>query len=128
MPKQKTHSATKKRFRVTGAGKLMRRRRMRTTPPGHLVKSKSGKRRRVRQARSVAPSDHKKIKKLTFRRLWIMRINAAARKEGLSYNQLVAGLRKAEIPLDRLVLPDLAVSDPEAFGKIAEQAKAALQS
>jgi large subunit ribosomal protein L20 len=70
----------------------------------------------------------RKNKKRTFRRLWIMRINAAARKEGLSYNQLVAGLRKAEIPLDRKVLADLAVSDPEAFGKIAEQAKAALQS
>jgi large subunit ribosomal protein L20 len=55
-----------------------------------------------------------------------MRINAAARREGLSYNQFVAGLRKAEIPLDRKVLADLAVSDPAAFAKIAEQAKAAL--
>ena len=68
----------------------------------------------------------RKNKKRTFRRLWIMRINAAARREGLSYNQLVSGLRKAEIPLDRKVLADLAVSDPEAFGKIAAQAKAAL--
>src|SRR5881398_604416 len=69
----------------------------------------------------------RKNKKRTFRRLWIMRINAAARKEGLSYNQFVAGLRKAEIPLDRKVLADLAVSDPEAFGKIAEQARSALE-
>jgi large subunit ribosomal protein L20 len=69
----------------------------------------------------------RKTKKRTFRRLWIMRINAAARREGLSYNQLVAGLRKAEISLDRKVLADLAVSDPAAFGKIAEQAKAALE-
>jgi large subunit ribosomal protein L20 len=69
----------------------------------------------------------RKAKKRTFRRLWIMRINAAARREGLSYNQLVSGLRKAEIPLDRKVLADLAVSDPAAFGKIAEQAKAALE-
>jgi large subunit ribosomal protein L20 len=68
----------------------------------------------------------RKNKKRTFRRLWIMRINAAARREGLSYNQFVAGLRKAEIPLDRKVLADLAVSDPAAFAKIAEQAKAAL--
>src|ERR687887_1587125 len=58
----------------------------------------------------------RKNRKRVFRRLWIMRINAAARKEGLSYNQLVAGLRKAEIPLDRKVLADIAVSDPEAFG------------
>ncbi|MET0201140.1 MAG: 50S ribosomal protein L35 [Gaiellaceae bacterium] len=64
MPKQKTHSSAKKRFRVTGTGKVLRRRRMRTTPPGHLVKSKSGKRRRVRQAEPVAPSDRKGVKKL----------------------------------------------------------------
>ena len=70
----------------------------------------------------------RKNKKRTFRRLWIMRINAAARREGLSYNQLVSGLKKAEIPLDRKVLADLAVSDPEAFGKIAAQAKAALEA
>ena len=70
----------------------------------------------------------RKNKKRVFRRLWIMRINAAARTHGLSYNQFVAGCRKAEIELDRKVLADLAVSDPAAFGKIAEQAKAALQS
>jgi|SRR5207253_2245684 len=69
----------------------------------------------------------RKNRKRTFRRLWIIRINAAARKEGLSYNQLVAGLRIAEIPLDRKVLADIAVSDPEAFGKIAAEAKSALQ-
>ena len=70
----------------------------------------------------------RKNKKRNFRRLWIMRINAAARREGLSYNQFVSGLRKAEIPLDRKVLADLAVSDPAAFGAIAEQAKTALQA
>ena len=69
----------------------------------------------------------RKARKREFRRLWIIRINAAARKEGLSYNQLVAGLRIAEIPLDRKVLADIAVSDPEAFGKIAAQAKTALE-
>src|ERR671934_956923 len=69
----------------------------------------------------------RKNRKRTFRRLWIMRINAAARREGLSYNQLVAGLRKAEVSLDRKVLADLAVSDPAAFAKIAAQAKAALE-
>ena len=66
-------------------------------------------------------------RKRDFRRLWIIRINAAARREGLSYNQFVAGCRKAEIELDRKVLADLAVSDPAAFGAIAEQAKAALE-
>ena len=70
----------------------------------------------------------RKNKKRTFRRLWITRINAAARAEGLSYNQFVHGCSKAGIELDRKVLADLAVSDPAAFGKIAERAKAALQS
>jgi large subunit ribosomal protein L20 len=70
----------------------------------------------------------RKNRKRVFRRLWIMRINAAARREGLSYNQFVAGCRKANIELDRKVLADLAVSDPNAFGKIAEQAKAALEA
>lgn len=67
-------------------------------------------------------------RKRQFRRLWIIRINAAAREQGLSYNQFVAGCRKAEIELDRKVLADLAVQDPAAFAKIAERAKAALSS
>ena len=62
----------------------------------------------------------------TFRRLWIMRINAGARAHGLSYNQFIAGLKAAEVELDRKVLADLAVNDPAEFGKIVEQAKAAL--
>src|ERR671929_315331 len=70
----------------------------------------------------------RKAKKRTFRRLWIMRINAAAREQGLSYNQFVAGCRKANIELDRKVLADLAVTDPAAFAKVAEQARAALAS
>ena len=70
----------------------------------------------------------RKARKRVFRRLWIVRINAAARREGLSYNQFVAGFRKANIELDRKVLADIAVSDPAGFSKIAEQAKAALES
>src|ERR671938_816419 len=69
----------------------------------------------------------RKNKKRTFRRLWIMRINAAARQHDLSYNQFVAGCKAANIELDRKVLADLAVSDPAAFGAIAERAKTALE-
>jgi large subunit ribosomal protein L20 len=58
----------------------------------------------------------RKAKKRTFRSLWIVRINAAARANGLSYNRFVAGLRQAGIELDRKSLADLAVSDPQAFG------------
>jgi large subunit ribosomal protein L20 len=68
----------------------------------------------------------RKAKKRTFRRLWIMRINAGARANGLSYNQFVAGLKKANIELDRKVLADMAVSDPQAFAGIADKAKSAL--
>ena len=70
----------------------------------------------------------RKNKKRTFRRLWIIRINAASRENGLSYNQFVAGCRLAEIELDRKVLSDLAVSDPAAFAQIAQRAKAALEA
>jgi len=65
-------------------------------------------------------------RKRDFRRLWIIRINAAARQHDLSYNQLIHGLKLAEIDLDRKVLADIAVSDPDAFGAIAEAAKSAL--
>jgi large subunit ribosomal protein L20 len=81
----------------------------------------------VQKADNHAYRDRKR-KKRVFRRLWIVRINAAARKEGLSYNQFVAGCRKAEIELDRKVLADIAVSDPAGFAKIAERAKAALEA
>ena len=67
-------------------------------------------------------------RKRDFRRLWITRINAAARTNGMSYSQFMHGLSLAGIELDRKVLADLAVSDPAAFGAIAEQAKAALAS
>jgi large subunit ribosomal protein L20 len=68
----------------------------------------------------------RKNKKRTFRSLWIVRINAAARANGLSYNQLIDGLHKAGIELDRKSLAEIAVSDPAAFTLVAEQAKAAL--
>lgn len=67
-------------------------------------------------------------KKRNFRSLWIVRINAAARANGLSYNQFMNGVHKAGIELDRKSLADLAVVDPAAFAAVAEKAKAALAS
>ena len=61
-----------------------------------------------------------------FRRLWIMRINAAAREQGLTYGRLIDGLGKAGVGIDRKVLADLAVRDPSAFAAVASQAKSAL--
>ena len=68
----------------------------------------------------------RRVKKRVFRSLWIVRINAAARDNGLTYSQLIAGLKKANIDLDRKVLASLAVKDKEAFSLIAEQAKSNL--
>ena len=68
----------------------------------------------------------RRVKKRTFRALWITRINAASRANGLNYSRLIAGLKKAEIALDRRVLADLAVHDKEAFAAVVERAKAAL--
>jgi large subunit ribosomal protein L20 len=68
----------------------------------------------------------RRAKKRTFRRLWIARINAQSRAEGLSYSRLINGLSKAGILLDRRVLADLAVHDKAAFGAVVSQAKAAL--
>ncbi len=184
MPKQKTHSGAKKRFKVTGTGKMLRRHAMKS----HLLEKKPSKRKRsfrkdepssrqrrasrsrncwgganaagqaIRPRAQEAPQgpragegvlgaqalelplakeqvEHslvyayrdRKNRKRTMRALWIIRINAAARQNGLSYNQFMTGMRKAEIELDRKVLADLAVSDPPAFGAVAEQAKAALE-
>src|SRR5213076_1277246 len=64
-------------------------------------------------------------KKRDFRRLWVIRINAAARENGLTYGRLISGLRTAGVTLDRKSLSELAVSSPAAFGKIAAQAKGA---
>ena len=70
----------------------------------------------------------RKVRKRTFRSLWIVRINAAARENGLSYNRFMAGVRVAGIELDRKSLADIAVSDPKAFAAVAEKAKAALEN
>ena len=63
-----------------------------------------------------------------FRRLWILRINAAARQEGLTYGRLIDGLNKAGVAIDRKILADLAVRDSTAFAAVAAQAKAALSA
>ena len=68
----------------------------------------------------------RKARKGDFRQLWIQRINAAARENGMTYNRLIQGLKLAEIEVDRKILADLAVNDPAAFAAIVEVAKAAV--
>jgi len=68
----------------------------------------------------------RKAKKRDFRKLWISRINAGARINGLSYSKFMNGLKKSEIALNRKVLSDMAINDPEAFAQLAEKAKSAI--
>ena len=78
----------------------------------------------VDRARKYAYRD-RRVRKREFRRLWIIRINAAARQNEISYSQFMAGLKHAGIDLDRKSLADIAVKDPSAFTKLVESAKAA---
>mgnify|MGYP000873198702 FL=1 len=68
----------------------------------------------------------RRVKKRNFRALWIQRINAAVRDHGLTYGRFIDGLSKAEVAVDRKVLSDLAITQPEAFGVLVAKAKAAL--
>ena len=70
----------------------------------------------------------RKNKKRDFRRLWIVRINAAAHQHGMSYSVFINGLKAAGLEIDRKILADVAVRDPQAFGVIADQARAALDN
>ncbi|HID76002.1 MAG TPA: 50S ribosomal protein L20 [Planctomycetaceae bacterium] len=68
----------------------------------------------------------RRVRKREFRRLWILRISAAVRQRGLRYSQFICGLNKAQIELDRKILAELAVKDPEAFDEVVRRAKGAL--
>ncbi len=70
--------------------------------------------------------EHRRTRKRDFRRLWITRINAAARINGLSYSTLISGLKRANVDVNRKLLADLAVRDAVAFAKLAEVAKSAV--
>ena len=109
-------------------------------PNGHLrhkrvlayTKGQIGSRHRLIKRASEArlksmwyATRDRKVRKRDLRRLWITRINAGARLNGITYSQLVFGLRKANILLNRKMLADLAVRDPKAFTAVVEKAKAA---
>ena len=98
-----------------------------------LAKGHHGQRHRVfrRANESVMHAlrysyEDRRARKGDFRRLWIIRINAAARREGLSYSRFMSGLKKSGIELDRKMLAHLAVTRPDAFARVAERAKAAV--
>jgi len=86
---------------------------------GRLFKSAT---EAVNRAMHYAYRD-RKVRKREFRQVWVTRINAAARLNGLSYSQFINGLRRAKVSIDRKILSDLAISDPAGFTKIAQLAK-----
>jgi large subunit ribosomal protein L20 len=93
------------------------------------TKNSSYKRAKEQVQRSLQYSYRdRRVRKREFRRLWIVRINAGARENGLSYNQFIHGLQLANIELDRKILADLAVSDPTYFASLVGQARAALEA
>ncbi len=108
--------AHKKRRRIMKAAKGFR------GGTGRLVKLAA---ETVARALRYAYRD-RRVRKREFRSLWIVRVNAAARENGLSYSQFVYGLKMAGIDLDRKVLADLAVNDAAAFRALAEAARAAI--
>ena len=75
----------------------------------------------------IMATEHRKMRKRDFRALWIARINAAVRPQGITYSRFIEGLTKAGVQLNRKVLADLAVSDPAGFAGLDAQAKAAIQ-
>src|SRR5207302_1439803 len=125
MPKLKTHRGAAKRFKRTKRGKFLRSKAFKQ----HILNSKSTKRKLYRAAKESVDSALKyafvgrRRKKRDFRRLWVIRINAGARENGLTYGQLINGLKRAGVTLDRKSLSELAVSSPKAFARLAEQAK-----
>ena len=78
------------------------------------------------QHSGVYAYDHRRDRKGDFRRLWIQRINAAARANGMTYNRFIQGLKAAEVEVDRRMLADLAVNDPATFATLVETSRAAL--
>ena len=92
---------------------------------GQASKSYKRAKEALLKADSYAYRDRRNRKR-DFRRLWIVRINAAARQEGMSYSQFMHGLKQAGIEVDRKVLADIAVRDPETFRRFADRAREAV--
>ena len=113
-------------MRVTNAPASRERRRRRLK----LAKGFYGARSKVFRTATEAvdramrlATAHRKLKKRNFRQLWIGRVNAAARQEGISYSKLIAGLTKAGVALNRKMLSEIAIRDPEGFKTVVEIAK-----
>ena len=113
-------------MRVTNApaSRERRRRRLRLAKGFYGARSKLFRTATEAVDRAMRLSTaHRKLKKRDFRQLWIARVNAAARAEGISYSKFIAGLAKAGVALNRKMLSEIAIHDPEGFKMIVEIAK-----
>ena len=113
-----------------GVTKLFRHKKVLKAAKGYYGRRKNTIRaanQAVEKGRQYAYRD-RRTKKRVFRALWIQRINAGARLNGLTYGNFIFGLSRAGIDLDRKILADLAVTQPEAFKELVDQAKAALEA
>src|SRR5436190_2224637 len=140
MPKVKTNSSAKKRFKVTGSGEITYQKSFKR----HILTKKSKKRKRIlKQAKgfygkrknvyTVAKNIvekgmtysyvGRKNKKREYRQLWIARINAAVRAEGLTYSEFIHKLNEKGIDLNRKILADLAMNNPETFKNLVAEVK-----
>ncbi|WP_456464504.1 50S ribosomal protein L20 [Persephonella sp.] len=115
-------------MRVKGSSSRKQRKKILKLAKGYYgAKHRSYRRAKEQVLRSLQYEYRdRRLRKRDFRKLWITRINAAARLNGLSYSQFMHGLKLAGIDLNRKVLADIAVTDPEGFTKLAETAKLAL--
>jgi large subunit ribosomal protein L20 len=117
--------------RVTrGSRRAQRRKKILKQSKGYYgTKSRSHRIAKLAVDRSLAFAYRdRRQKKRDFRALWIVRINAASRLNGISYNRLIQGLKRADCQINRKMLADIAVRDPKAFAEVAEAAKSALES
>ena len=113
-------------MRVTNAPASRERRRRRLALAKGFYGARSKLFRTATEAVDRALSlstEHRKLRKRDFRQLWIARVNAAARQNGISYSKLVAGLTKAGVVLNRKMLSEIAINDPEGFKTIVDIAK-----
>ncbi len=116
-------------MRITNAPARRKRRRRRLAMAKGFFGGRSKQFRKASEAVDRAmwlSTEHRKLRKRDFRRLWIVRINAAVRSEGMSYSRFIEGLSKAGIEINRKMLSEIAIADAEGFKALIEKARAAL--
>ena len=124
--KMKSHRGACKRLKLTGTGKIKRHKKILKQAKGYYgAKSKVFRAANPAVMRALRSAYvGRKLKKRQYRQMWIARINAAARMNGMSYSRLMDGLKKSGIEINRKMLSEMAIHDPAGFAQLCETAKA----